>query len=1055
MRPSVRLTVGWVLLALALPVGVVFAQVAKLDEAVRLYEQARYTDAQRALMAIDVSTLGPAERAEYDRLKNSLDTTLAGVRKADTDFAAAEDAFRAQRWSDAETHYSAVIENTLAPTALRDQAMAKRAQVRQRMSGGSAGSMQPMHSMGGAPRSTPAPAPAAQPSRGPVGQMQPMTPIGVPQAQPRTVYSRPAPPPPPAPAPAPRPAQPAGPMTPMSPASPSELPPPAPRSAVQIASPSAQNTPVDEMRARDELLWQRAESLLNSLSTTARTAMADRDFETARQAAEQALQEVEAARAFAEPVSRYQSARERALSLRREVEDAAETYGITRAEEQRAEIAELLHARTEAIERQRQEKIEQLFATADQLRKEQRFAEEAEVYRQVLYTDPGNSLAKAKLEVAEDYASFFSQRDWHDQLQFQQRRALSNVDEVLIPYDYEVMYPRNWPEIAARREAIGPGVTGQSPEDIELNRKLDQKLPEVRFQGQAFEAVIDYLQTQTDINFSVDWEDLEAQGVQRDREVTIGVRDVDARTVLTELLTQVGGDVRLAFAVGDGLLRIATKEKLDRDKFVLVYDIRDLLVNIPRFNNAAQLDPGQALQQAAQAGAQVGGGLGGGGGGGAAGGGGQLFQGGQAGGRQENADQDALVEEIIDIIRQTVEPDSWRDVGGGDASIRELNGQLIIYNTSDSHRQVQNLLGQLRETRALQIALEARYLNVTSNFLEEIGVDLDFVFNSGSAGFDRAFAGNGQAIVDPFTGAPVLIPRQFSQAGVLPALPGFGTPFTAGPVPVQPYGQAGLVPQAGGLSPNWSSTTPITMQQGSLALTDPANFNTQVPGSFAGRAAQPALNIAGSILDNLQVDFLIRATQANGRSSIVQAPRILMFNGQRANITVGRARTYVASLSPILAEGAVGFAPVPGVAQSGVVLDVEGTISADRKYVTVTVQTTQSEEPDLQRFEVQRQSGNSPGSFITLIDQRFVTINTTVSIPDGGTILLGGLKQAGEIEVEAGVPILSKIPILKRAFTNSTVLKDTRTLLILMKAKILIQKEQEEEAFPTFASQGA
>jgi type II secretory pathway component GspD/PulD (secretin) len=118
--------------------------------------------------------------------------------------------------------------------------------------------------------------------------------------------------------------------------------------------------------------------------------------------------------------------------------------------------------------------------------------------------------------------------------------------------------------------------------------------------------------------------------------------------------------------------------------------------------------------------------------------------------------------------------------------------------------------------------------------------------------------------------------------------------------------------------------------------------------------------------------------------------------------------------------------------------------------------TSQTDEPSFERFEVQRSSGNSPGIFILLPDQSFARINTTVSIPDGGTVLLGGMKQVGEVEVEAGVPILSKIPVLKRAFSNKSTVKDTRTLLILMKAKIIIQKEAEDEAFPTFrAATGA
>ena len=75
------------------------------------------------------------------------------------------------------------------------------------------------------------------------------------------------------------------------------------------------------------------------------------------------------------------------------------------------------------------------------------------------------------------------------------------------------------------------------------------------------------------------------------------------------------------------------------------------------------------------------------------------------------------------------------------------------------------------------------------------------------------------------------------------------------------------------------------------------------------------------------------------------------------------------------------------------------------------------------------------------------SIATTVTVPDRGWLLLGGLKQAGETEVEAGVPMLSKIPILKRAYTNRSRVKDERTILMLVKPTIIIQGEIEEEAF--------
>ena len=82
-------------------------------------------------------------------------------------------------------------------------------------------------------------------------------------------------------------------------------------------------------------------------------------------------------------------------------------------------------------------------------------------------------------------------------------------------------------------------------------------------------------------------------------------------------------------------------------------------------------------------------------------------------------------------------------------------------------------------------------------------------------------------------------------------------------------------------------------------------------------------------------------------------------------------------------------------------------------------------------------------------------INTTVSVPDGGTLLLGGQTLAGEIEREAGVPVLSKIPFLKRLFTNRSMAKDEQVLLILVKPTIVIQREQEQRQFPLLSTKFA
>ena len=96
--------------------------------------------------------------------------------------------------------------------------------------------------------------------------------------------------------------------------------------------------------------------------------------------------------------------------------------------------------------------------------------------------------------------------------------------------------------------------------------------------------------------------------------------------------------------------------------------------------------------------------------------------------------------------------------------------------------------------------------------------------------------------------------------------------------------------------------------------------------------------------------------------------------------------------------------------------------------------------------------GIAPSGTIQEPEIQITEVKTTVSVPDGGTLLLGGQTLAGETEKEAGVPMLSKIPFLKRLFTNHSMAKDEQILLILVKPTIIIEKEIEQKQFPLLTS---
>jgi general secretion pathway protein D len=274
----------------------------------------------------------------------------------------------------------------------------------------------------------------------------------------------------------------------------------------------------------------------------------------------------------------------------------------------------------------------------------------------------------------------------------------------------------------------------------------------------------------------------------------------------------------------------------------------------------------------------------------------------------------------------------------------------------------------------------------------------------------------------------------------------------------------------------------VPINQNSAVFT--ANPSTGLPGSIRnvnngdvsgglGALGLSSLGLTGTYLDNFTVQFLLRATQAEQKSTNVTAPRLTLFNGQRAFVLVSRQTAYVSNLTPVVATGAVAFNPTIGLVQSGVLLDVQATVSSDRKYVTLTLRPQLATLLDLLPFTFQSDTAANSGTTVPITNPnnnftnfgtnaaagtiqqpilQITEVRTTVSVPDGGTLLLGGQTLAGEIEREAGVPILSKIPFLKRLFTNRSTAKDEQILLILVKPTIVIQREQEQRQFPLMST---
>jgi type II secretory pathway component GspD/PulD (secretin) len=359
------------------------------------------------------------------------------------------------------------------------------------------------------------------------------------------------------------------------------------------------------------------------------------------------------------------------------------------------------------------------------------------------------------------------------------------------------------------------------------------------------------------------------------------------------------------------------------------------------------------------------------------------------------------------LIQQSINPESWYDLypdtAEGQIMVFPDNQpkKLAVWQSPEVHRQIEDLLDQLRKSLGHEVSIEARFLVVTENFLEDIGLDFDLSYNFG--------------------------------------------------------GRWGL----------------LTVEQDSSTLAGSAP--SKVPGSLGlGTTGTPAGTLSagyGSILDDLQVSLLLRATQARADSKALAAPKVTVLSGESAYFYLldtisyalppNQGNTTLGTLGGGVTQGTqtnnIGYIPV------GSNLTITPTITKDKKYVLLNIMTQQQDLLRFRRHTVSQVANNNGTTNVNTTtgttdvnlvqtypvdvpETETASVATRVSVPDRGTLLLGGHKLAQEIEKEAGVPVLSKIPILGRLFSNRSVVRDQKILLVLVKPTIILQEEAEQDA---------
>ena len=385
--------------------------------------------------------------------------------------------------------------------------------------------------------------------------------------------------------------------------------------------------------------------------------------------------------------------------------------------------------------------------------------------------------------------------------------------------------------------------------------------------------------------------------------------------------------------------------------------------------------------------------------------------------------------------------------------------QMIVTHQRRSLDLIERILERLDADSSRQVEIETKFLEVQEGALDEISFDWQFKW------------GNPRYSVDPATGNPVI-----DSTGR--PIVSFDKTFTGNTRTLA------TAHSATGLSRDTIISIPDN-PDASLNLPNPV---PSLPGKIGiGEGVSPLINatsdslsMGGSggsmILGGSQANLLISALKRKQGTDLLSAPRITVMDGQPAQITIAQEFIYPTDYQPAPPpvvgggggnnnQGGAGLGGAiqiqaaipqfdtvapddeqPGFREVGVVLDVTPRIE---KYNSIALELNPKvtefdgfiEYGGQQAMIGTSQVGAPPmviqpsGILMPIFSVR--KVNTSVTIFDGATVIIGGLTREEVKTVNDKIPVLGNIPLLGRLFQSSAESYQKRNLLIFVSASIV------------------
>lgn len=190
-------------------------------------------------------------------------------------------------------------------------------------------------------------------------------------------------------------------------------------------------------------------------------------------------------------------------------------------------------------------------------------------------------------------------------------------------------------------------------------------------------------------------------------------------------------------------------------------------------------------------------------------------------------------------------------------------------------------------------------------------------------------------------------------------------------------------------------------------------------GSFYG--GQDYKDYGPRVYNN--INFKLNALIQDGKAKVLSRPNITTLSGKEAEILIG------------------GEIPIPTSnngdisvtwREYGIKLHIKPTATPDRK---ITTQLS----AEISNLDKSNSVTTTAGTIPALISRK---ASTSISIPDGDTMSIGGLMNNSDSKTISKIPILSSIPIIGEFFKNTSTTRDRHEMIILITPTIVSSEDE-------------